>query len=395
MNAVLDNRLHAHTAPGWNNRAKVIHKIPPTQRLWFISDLHLGDATPADVFFGKDRHLIALIERVRAEGATLVIVGDAIDFHQAWTFARVLRAHQELFHELSDLAREGRVYYVIGNHDFEITLFTGILNFRVCDELHIGEDILCVHGWQYDPYLSRTVGKGHEWSTTIHHLIERYLGTWLRIPLGEFYTKGNRLMFWLAHKLAIVAHAWSRAMRALGRPWSARALDDYLDYWARGNMGDPMGMFRPTWDDLGAGRWKAIVCGHSHLPGVVPNGKGGHYVNTGSWTFASSHYVIWDGDGGWTCRDWITGQRYTQEFYEPLLEGTLYRKDFWQWWRENYMGLLRFREGEERKGRLRGWESYVRDYQHLSQLKPLNFVPLPAAVAKDAAAAPEDPASET
>jgi len=118
------------------------------------------------------------------------------------------------------------------------------------DELRIGERILCVHGWQYDPYLSRTVGHGHEWSTTVHHMVERYLGTWLRIPLGEFYTRGNRLMFWLAHKLAIAAHWASRLMKALGSPWSADALDEYLDYWARGNMGDPMGMFRPTWLDL-------------------------------------------------------------------------------------------------------------------------------------------------
>ena len=37
--------------------------------------------------------------------------------------------------------------------------------------------------------------------------------------------------------------------------------------------------------------------------------------------------------------------------------------DFWQWWRENYMGLLRFREGEERRGRLRGW-SVERRIEH-------------------------------
>jgi len=31
------------------------------------------------------------------------------------------------------------------------------------------------------------------------------------------------------------------------------------------------------------------------------------------------------------------------------------------------MGLLRFREGEERRGRFRGWESYIRDYQYLAR----------------------------
>ena len=150
------NRIHRMTEAdgtedrGWNNRPKVVETIPDDRPVWFISDLHIGDATPCDVFFGKDHHLMALIRRVKDEGATLVIAGDAIDFHQAWSCTRVLRAHQELFSALSELAREGRVYYVIGNHDYEINLFKEILQFRVCDELHIGDRILCVHGWQYD-----------------------------------------------------------------------------------------------------------------------------------------------------------------------------------------------------------------------------------------------------
>jgi len=361
---------------GWNNRPTVVEKIPSDQRIWFISDLHIGDATPADAFFGKDRHLIALVEKVHAAGEVLVIVGDAIDFHQAWSFTRVLRAHQELFSALSRLAREGRLFYVIGNHDYEINLFHEILQFRVCDELHIGDnDILVVHGWQYDPYLSDAIGHGHHWSTTIHHMVERYLGTWLRIPMGEFYTKGNRLLFWLAHKVAWVANAWASGMKAIGRPRSAQSLNAYLDYWAQGNMGDSMGIFRPACEALRSGPWRHLMCGHSHLPGIVPVGDGKSYINTGSWTFASSQYVVWDG-ASFTCHDWITQRQFHAELYEPLLDGVVYEKDFWQWWRENYMGMFRFREGEERKARLRGWESYVRDKQHLSELAPIDFEPL-------------------
>lgn len=367
---------------GWNKRPKVVEHVSADQPIWFISDLHIGDATPCDAFFGKDRHLIALIERVKQDNSLLVIVGDAIDFHQAWFFIRVLRAHQELFSALSELARNGRLYYVIGNHDYEINLFQEILSFRVCDELVIGDRILCVHGWQYDPYLMDALGHGHQWSTTIHHLFERYLGTWLRIPLGEFYTFGNRLMFWLAHKLALGVYAYASVMATIGRPWSAKVLQDYLDYWAQGNMGDPMAIFRPAMRDAASPEWDVVICGHSHLPGLVPSGNG-LYVNTGSWTFSSSHYVVWDGKGGWTCKDWITGKSFTTEFYRLLIDGLIYQKDFWQWWRENYMGMLRFREGEERKSRLRGWESYVRDHQRLSQMNPLGFAPLPDQIAEE------------
>jgi UDP-2,3-diacylglucosamine pyrophosphatase LpxH len=346
------------------DRPTIVERMPDDQAVWFVSDLHLGDGTPCDVFFGKDRHLIALAERVEREGAVLVIVGDAIDFHQAWSFIRVLRAHQELFATLTRLGRDGRLYYIVGNHDYDLSLFHELLHFRVCDELHIGKRIRVVHGYQYDPYLSKSVGRGHHWSTTIHHLFERWLGTWLRIPLGEFYTVSNRLMFWLMHKLAVGAATFNLVGHRLGLPGGQGVLD-YLDYWIRGNMGDPMGMFRPAWEHLAEGDWQYIVCGHSHLPGVVPRGDRA-YVNTGSWTFASSHYVFWDGNE-FIAKDWITGRDFTTQFYDPLLEGTVYQTGFFQWWRANYMGLFRYREGEERVGRFRGWESYIRDYQYLSQ----------------------------
>lgn len=369
---------------GWNERPSVVERIPSDQRIWFVSDMHLGDGTRCDVFFGKDRHLVALIERVEEEGGMLVVLGDAIDFNQAWSFTRVLRAHQELLSAMSRLSRQGRLFYVIGNHDYDITLYREILNFRVCDELHIGTEVIALHGWQFDPYLVKSVPMGHQWSTTIHHMVERYLNTWLRIPLGEFYTFSNRLMFWLAHKIAVVGNAVTSVKRALGAPEGPDPLNAYLDYWARGNMGDPMGIFRPAFDQAKQGPWPWVICGHSHLPGIVPAGgvhRGG-YVNTGSWTFASSHYVIWDGQG-FTAQDWITQRRFGQEFYEPLLDGWLYERGFFQWWRENYMGFLRFREGEERRGRLRGWESYVRDYQYLSQLRPDRLKPLPPHVDRE------------
>jgi hypothetical protein len=199
-------------------------------------------------------------------------------------------------------------------------------------------------------------------------LVERYLDTWLRVPLGEFYTLSNRLMFWLAHKIGLASYVSEKLREVMGIPPKTNQVLAYLDYWARANMGDSMGMFRPATEALKTGTWNHVVAGHSHLPGIVRFGDK-TYCNTGSWTFSSSQYLVWDG-ATWACKDWLTGNQFDDELYLPLIDGSVYDKDFWQWWRENYMGFLRFREGEERKGRLRGWESYVRDYQYLSQLRP-------------------------
>ncbi len=369
-------------------RPIAIERIAADQKIWFISDLHMGDGTPCDVFFGKDRHLLALVETVEREGAILVVVGDAMDFHQAWTFTRILRAHQELLGAMSRLGRQGRLLYVIGNHDYDIALYRQVLNFRVCEELHIGNQILVQHGYQYDPFIGTALDGTHV-ATKVHHLIERYLNTWLRIPLGEFYTVGNRVLFWLVHKIALGLGGYGRAMKAIGFPRSHDHIERQLNYWARSNMGDPMCIYRPIQQRLRDDTWTYILCGHSHLPGIVPEGDRA-YVNTGSWSFASSHYVVWDNQQ-FVVRDWITGRVFKDEFYEPLLDGTIDEKDFWQWWRENYMGYFRFREGEERRGRLRGWESYVRDHQYLAQLEPLpqklppNIAPIETGLVDDTA----------
>ncbi len=375
-------------APPRPRPAMLVERLSADQPAWFISDLHLGDGTASDVFFGKDQQLVALIRRCEREGAVLVVNGDAMDFHQAWSFTRILRAHQELLGAMSRLGRQGRLYYVYGNHDHDISLYREVLNFRVCEELELGDRVLVQHGYQYDPYIGTALHGSHV-ATKVHHALERWLGTWLRIPLGEFYTRGNRVSFWLFHKIALVS--W-----LIGGLTGTRAATQHrLDHWARSNMGDPMCIFKPAFERVRSDRWPYIVCGHSHLPGIVPVAPGRAYVNTGSWTFSSSQYVRWDG-ASFECKDWITGRTFGAELYQPLVEGWLDGRDYWTWWRENYMGWLRFREGEERAGSLRGWELFIRDHQRLSALAPLDLRPLrvPTAPTVEAATEDGDPAED-
>lgn len=333
-----------------DSRHRAVETVRVDVPLWIISDLHLGDGTPSDVFFDKDRQLIALIDRADRCGATLAINGDAIDFHQAWSLDRVLRAHPSLFSALSALARQGRLIYVVGNHDWDIALFRDILHFRVCDELRVVDSAgatvgLVTHGMEFDPYIQAQIDSG-QWDTKIHHFVERGLDTWIRIPLGEYYTTTNCLSVWLGHKLGLFHRALHRLQQAAGAaPGTRPRWLDNLDFWAQSNMGDSMGIFRPANAHLHASDLRFLVCGHSHVPGIVTrNGKS--YANTGSWTFRSSTYVVWDG-GTLTCRDWISGRTYGEELFEPMLSGWIYERDFFDWWRENYLGWLRFREGED------------------------------------------------
>ena len=320
-----------------------IHKtIPADQEIFFISDLHMGDGTASDAFGKKDDALIDFISHVRERGAHLVIVGDAIDFHQAWFFSRVLKAHGTLFGALSSLADAHGVTYIWGNHDADMSFFKDILRFEVCSSLAIGERILVQHGYEYDPFIGGHLEATHR-ATQVHHLVERALSTRIRIPLEQFYTLTNRLAFWCVHKLVWLKNQLHRiGLRSL-----QKRLDQQELYWVHGQMGDPQGIWENIRTALETGPHDFIVTGHSHLPGRVEVTPGRFYVNTGSWTFNSTNYARWDGTG-FEVKDWLREKTYTDRWYQPLMDRRWRHMDLMAWWRANYMGWLRFRVAEVR-----------------------------------------------
>ncbi len=324
----------------------VLH-LPAERRIYLISDLHLGDGTRGDAFLGKDRELLALLAQVREENAHLVIVGDAIDFHQAWSISRVLSAHSRLLGELSRLAQSDQhgVTYIWGNHDYDISLFKGLFHFDICSTLCIGDEVLVRHGYEYDPFIGPNLDQTHV-ATRIHHLIERLLDTWIRLPLENFYTFENRLAFWVAHKIALAIRARDDLLRWAGLLEGTSKTADALQYWLMNQIGNPGCLYDGVADALRTGTHRYIVAGHSHMPGVIEVSPDRFYVNTGSWTFSSAQYALWE-DGQLTVRDWISGKVYGDHAYVPLAERRNDHMDFLAWWRENYMGWLRYRVGEE------------------------------------------------
>lgn len=329
----------------------MVRRIPADRPTWIVSDLHLGNGGRSDSFVGKDRALLALLAEVRAAGARLVINGDAIDFLQAGGLPEVIRAHGKLLRAFADLAGENGVWYLVGNHDHDLHVYRDLLRFEVCDELWIGEDVLVEHGHGFDPWIGEDL-HGSDVSTRFHHWVEAAFGTWIRLPLADFYTRGNRFAFWLFHKYVAWLRLRNHALRRLGFEEPARRAEFFIDYWVRNEAGDPMLMFRPA---LAAARRRGattVVCGHSHMPAnVVVDGV--RYVNCGSWTFGWAQYARVDADGI-VVRDWLSGREYADDLYRPLLDGELDHVTFERWWRNQYLGWFRYRVGELHRARLRG-----------------------------------------
>jgi len=320
-------------------------RIAADRPVYFISDLHLGDGSRSDIFMRKDRALLELLARVRDEGARLVIVGDAIDFYQAWRLTSVLKAHGTLLRALSELADRNGVTYIYGNHDHDIAFFHELFRWEVCSSLRIGPDIVVQHGHQFDPFIGPEI-QSSAFITRLHHAIEHVVG-WVRMPLHDFYTPANRVVYWSFHKWWLFLRARGWLFQRIGLGKLGKRAEDQVNYWVRSEAGDPMSMLYPALEGakkLGA---RTLVCGHAHMPGVLER-DGVRYVNTGSWTYGYAQYARFDG-GEFVVRDWITGREYGDELYRPALDGELVDITMDRWWANQYLGWFRFRSAELRR----------------------------------------------
>ena len=326
---------------------RITRQIEADQKIYFVSDLHLGDGGRSDVFGQKDDLLLAFLAHVSEEGAHLVIGGDAVDFHQAWSLTRVLRAHGAVLSALTDHAIKHGVTYIWGNHDEDISLFRDLLRMEVCSSLQIGDKVLVQHGYEYDPMIGPHMEGSHT-ATLLHHFVERLLGTWIRLPLENFYTRTNRAIFWCAHKTALLCLITLKLGRGAILGNTARHLLEVAHYWIRSQCGDPGGLYQAVRTQLHESPWPYLVTGHSHLPGQVRIDANHTYVNTGSWTFGSSTYAVWNGES-FQVQCWKTGRTYTDRAYRHLNSGLPAQVTFFDWWRKNYMGWFRYRPGEERR----------------------------------------------
>lgn len=327
--------------------AHAVRRVPPTGVYYILSDLHLGDGTPTDIFMAKDQALLDFIDRVDQEGATLLVAGDAIDFSQAWSLTRILRAHGRVLGALSKLANKGRMIYILGNHDHDLRLYDELLNIPVVSRVEIGQHTLVTHGFEYDPIIGPDLA-GSERRTFLHHLVERALRSWIRLPLERFYTLPNRLSFWLFHKLVLLSR-WRLALweRLTGDSAPLARANSEVEYWLLAELGDPGSLFRPASAALDRSPYQALVCGHSHLPGVLTLPSGRVFANSGSWTFTTTAYLRVDAERlpsaeAFESRDFLTGRVYGDRLYRPLLAGEPYQVDFQDWWAHHYRGWLRY-----------------------------------------------------
>jgi predicted phosphodiesterase len=181
---------------------------PGGRKVVVLSDIHIGTNAPTN-WYQKDLHepyLSAILDWVIREARSvqeLILLGDIVDFwtyppeQQPPSFDEIMEANPNIFGPNGKLSQvltalEGRVTYVRGNHDMEITSqdLDKIQNpkgYKIKFEPDIyrplGQRILCAHGHQFTMFNSsldrflfgETVPLGHYVTRAVQYKQERDL----------------------------------------------------------------------------------------------------------------------------------------------------------------------------------------------------------------------------
>ncbi len=113
--------------------------LPERGVVRFLCDLHLGDGSATDAFGAKDGLLVEVLEDCGRTCDAVVFMGDAIDLPQAWRIGRVQRAHAPVFEALRRLCRRVEVWFVRGNHDWNVDYERLLPGSRRCEVLRMGD----------------------------------------------------------------------------------------------------------------------------------------------------------------------------------------------------------------------------------------------------------------
>ncbi len=303
-----------------------------------LSDLHVGDGGPSDLFGGKDEAFLAMLAEEVPRADVVVVNGDAVDHLQASSEARIEVAHPRVLDALRRLATERPMLYVLGNHEDPAPLLHTLPDARFVHAVAVGDELCIAHGHQFDLNWGRG---GEPWMVHVHTWLETRFGRRIRQPYRDHDNPLNAIVHRLFFFYTQALRFEGLARRALGRPERYEHWRRVDNFWARGQWGDLSCIFECaaaylTGDDS---PWRTVVLGHSHAPGVVEVGRH-RYANAGSWALDQSTICLIE-DGEPVVRDWLSGRAIADEPYRALVSGEPL-PDMAGWFRRYYRGFFRY-----------------------------------------------------
>ena len=125
-------------------------QILPGQKIYFLSDFHLGAPNP-QASLAREKKLVQFLDEISSQAAEIFIVGDLFDFWYEYRTV-VPKGYTRILGKLAELTDAGiAIHFFVGNHDMWMKgYFEQELNIPVYHEPksfeRMGKKILIGHG---------------------------------------------------------------------------------------------------------------------------------------------------------------------------------------------------------------------------------------------------------
>lgn len=240
--------------------------LQPGEKIYFVSDIHLGTPTKASSD-ARERLLVQWLDEVKVDAKEIYIVGDLFDFWFEYDTV-IPKGYTRLFGKLAEITDSGiPVHFFIGNHDmWSFGYFTEELNIPIyrkpIERTINGKRFLIGHGDGLGP------------GDTGYKVIKKVFAN----PLCQWAFK------WLHPDIGIgIANFWSRRSRG--------AVSQEEEHFQGEDREWLVAYCRKK---LKAEHFDYFVFGHRHLAisyGLTEKSK---YINLGDWLQFYT-YAVFDG----------------------------------------------------------------------------------------------------
>lgn len=239
----------------------------PTQKIYFLSDFHLGAPDPA-TSLQREKRIISFLDEIKKDAAVIFIMGDLFDF---WFEYRkvVPKGYVRILGKLAEITDSGiPIHFFVGNHDMWMKdYFQQELNIPVYFEPvpfeFSGKKFLLGHG--------DGLGPGDHGYKFIKKVFRNKFAQWLFGILP---------------------------------PYIGMGLADYFSRKSRAQTGQKDEIFfgeDKEWlvvyckEVLQQQHYDYFIFGHRHLPLDIALPQNSRYVNLGDWIKYNS-YAVFDGN---------------------------------------------------------------------------------------------------
>jgi UDP-2,3-diacylglucosamine hydrolase len=242
-------------------------QIPPGQKIYFLSDFHLGSPDHASSLF-REKKIVRFLDEIKKDAFVIFILGDLFDFW--FEYKKVVpKGFVRILGKLAELTDSGiKIHFFVGNHDMWMNgYFEKELNIDVSYEPKEyefnGKNFLIGHGDGLGPGDHRYKFMKKIFRNRISQALFGMLHPSTGIGLADYFSRKSR------------ASANGEEAHFLGEE------KEWLIVYAK--------------EKLREKHFDFFIFGHRHLPIIHQLKENSLYVNLGDWIKYNSYAVFENG----------------------------------------------------------------------------------------------------